>query len=314
MLVIVFLLILLLGATLQQRRQMVEEFDHFDFEVDKTGEITMEDIDAVAEKKLVIPQTDPNYDLYFDVERVFHSVFRGHDYEIFYNSPERNGMAWWVADDGLIISSKDYSGISLTISVKDSEESSSESADLELLGVNLREKVAIELDKTMTQREFQKDLTNSSKEFNVYKQAYKKDNLRCLFANSGDADEMHVSYDYQNEVYSISYGFTCLDNFQENYNLQKPFLEDLTTLQENSFIDITSNDDEFALINVWGTTWFSSHYVLAQKIDGKWTELISGQDFPECKQLREYQVPTDVWDQECWVFDGDEEKSVKYEL
>lgn len=313
-LVIVFLSMLLLGAIVQQRKQMIEEFDHFDFEVDKAGEITMEDIDAVAEKKAVIPQTDPNYDLYLDVEGVFHSVFRGHDYEISYNSPERDAIVLWVADDGLIISSNDSSGISLTISVKDSEESSSESADLELLGVNLREKVAIELDKAMTQREFQKDLTNSSKEFNVYKQAYKKDNLRCFFATSGEDDAMHVSYDYQDEVYSISYGFTCFDNFEKNYNQQKPFLEDLTTLQENSFIDITNNDDEFALINVRGTTWFSGHYVLAQKIDGKWTELISGQDVPECKQLREYQVPTDVWDWECWVSDGDESKSIKYEL
>jgi hypothetical protein len=281
----------------KQIEEALEEWDSFDVEIPEMNW----DEDSYQS---IIPDDEQYHDLYSSVEKMFVNNFADYDYKINYNEDESN---WWITEDGMAIFNNNP-GIVTTLF-------ENERYDLMSLGLDLRGAAVIELDRIMDINGFQKDSTNSDKSFNHYRQAYDKGDTKCLFSTQGEGGEISSSYDYETDSDSIDYSFFCFNNFEGNYNFQKPFIEDLGLAESDSYISSSKIDGDYAYLNINGTTWFSGHYMLVKKVNGKWTEISAGQDSPMCEELRAAQVPEAVWEMDdCYVKNGDEYEAIEYKL
>lgn len=143
----------------------------------------------------------------------------------------------------------------------------------------------------MQKNGFTINMVNSSqsledKKFYDYVQGYEKGDTKCTLTISPDCSG--------NDEFSIyqPITFACTENYLDNKEKQEPFLRDLEITQ--GIIHVSQQIGDYAKIQVHFRR--TGSYKIAMKKDGRWIELYSGQDTPSCKIMKEYQVPTELYD------------------
>ena len=88
--------------------------------------------------------------------------------------------------------------------------------------------------------------------------------------------------------YSASFGYT--NDYQKNFDEQSPFLYDLDL--KNVIVHVTQSEGDFRSLAV--NYRRSGHATIVKRINGKWTELWSGQDLISCAIRDKFEIPISV--------------------
>ena len=203
----------------------------------------------------------------------------------------------WIVDDLYQVSNEKSAGVTLSFNYKNSDLISSKEEIIN--NINSLDELMLNNGFIINEENFIDGLDTILRN---YRKAYQKENINCV---------IDVLY-FDSASYNNTFTFSCTDNLLENQKSQMELLKDLNL---GGFIQtMYARNDEFAYFNVISLYWFGGNYVIAKKIDGKWTEVISGQDIPECESLRKNGVPESIWNHECIILDGDKYTEVQYEL
>ncbi len=210
---------------------------------------------------------------------------------------------WWVSFDGLNIIN-DSSGVILEIPCSGGVDEYKEGIDRLK---NISEDITSKLQYIMKTEGYVYNPDNSSDSFGDLKyydyiQAYEKTPSKCALVVNPDCGNNLNGNGNGSMVYTIA--FSCTDDFEKNYEIQAPYLKDLEI--KDSTISFDREKDGFVRLNVNGRR--SGHYIIAKFIDGKWMNLVEGQDYPSCEKIDALGVPQEIY-LNCWV--GSEELRFK---
>ena len=203
------------------------------------------------------------------------------------NVSDKNDMSvWWVSDDNLNIINDDSRGIEFQLNTCES--------DVETLG-GFREtaqKLGGEVDVVMKKAGWKANIKNvlplgSEVPFDDYILAYEIPDKKCVFVANPDCMRLK-----EEESMHYTFSFACTDvfAFEKNYEEQAPFLRDLQI--NDAVIHVAKRNGDYVMLNV--NYRRSGHYTMAKLVDGKWTELISGQDIPSCTLVKKFAIPNDI--------------------
>ena len=143
----------------------------------------------------------------------------------------------------------------------------------------------------MTFAGFSLNQANSSRsitddQFYDYVQAYEKDEIKCTLVASpdcGGSSGVPTHYDFS---------FSCTDSFEENYQEQIPYLKDLNLT--DTIVHVSEKVGDYVNLKVYYRR--SGYYVIAQLINGTWTELQASQEAPSRQIMESHQVPLEIYD------------------
>lgn len=198
---------------------------------------------------------------------------------------EKNNLSvWWVSPDNLNIINDDSYGVELNLNVCES--------DLESKSIfkETAVKLGQKINTIMEQNGFKVNPVNSSKSITDdrlydYIQAYEKNPLKCVFVANPDCAKLTEEAKMHYTFY-----FSCTDQFAKNYQEQAPYLKDLKI--KDAIIHVQERTGDFVKLNV--NYRRSGHFTVAKLVDGKWQELYSGQDNPNCKTVEKYKIPKEI--------------------
>lgn len=224
-----------------------------------------------------------NNDFYSDVKLIFQNnkeTYKGQLIE------DNKSSVWWISEDDLSIINDNSTGIKLY--TFNCEPGSNLNSDL--IFKEMTQSIGAEIDKVMIQNGFRFNEKNSSKsvdddQFYDYVQAYEKESTKVVFTVNPDCRRN------SNETpmhYTFSFGFT--EDFDNNYQLQSPYLKDLNI--KEAIIHVQKKVGDFSYLSVHLRR--TGYYTIAKLINGRWTELFSGQDIPSCEIVEKYSIPKDI--------------------
>ena len=101
----------------------------------------------------------------------------------------------------------------------------------------------------------------------------------CGSTSQADNPEMY---------YSASFGYT--NDYQKNFDEQSPFLIDLDL--KDVIVHVLESEGEFRLLAV--NYRRTGHATIVKRINGKWTELWSGQDLISCAVRDKFEIPISI--------------------
>jgi hypothetical protein len=127
---------------------------------------------------------------------------------------------------------------------------------------------------------------NESEHYDYIK-AYFRGETKAVLSISPDCGSS-LPTDNPEMYYSASFGYT--NDYQKNYDEQSPFLYDLDL--KNAIVHVTQSEGEFRSLAV--NYRRSGHATIVKRIDGKWTELWSGQDLISCTIRDKFEIPISV--------------------
>lgn len=200
---------------------------------------------------------------------------------------------WWVNEDGYSIINDSSPAVEAQFPgcVNDDSYYSMWTANAK--------KVVAAIDSVMVSEEFTFDnSSNSSKsltystDFNDsehydYIKAYFRGETKAVLSISPDCGST-LPTDNPEMYYSASFGYT--NDYQKNYDEQSPFLYDLEL--KDVIIHIQQAEGDFRSLAV--NYRRSGHSTIVKRIDGKWTELWSGQDLISCAIRDKFEIPTSI--------------------
>ena len=194
---------------------------------------------------------------------------------------------WWVTRDGYSIINDVSPAIEAQIPGCESDVSSGSSWKAAAT------KIIAAVDSVMSSENFAIDKeTNSSKslsdaKFYDYIKAYYRGSTKAVLSISPDCGSTSQA-DNPVMYYSASFGYT--NGYQKNYNEQSPYLFDLNL--KDVIVHIQKSDGDFRLLAV--NYRRSGHATIVKRIDGKWTELWSGQDLISCEVRNKHKIPLSI--------------------
>jgi len=198
---------------------------------------------------------------------------------------ERSTMdLWWVSQDGYSIINDSSPAIEAQIPGCESDVLSGSAWKAAAT------KIIAAVDSLMTSESFAIDQeTNSSKslsdtEFYDYIKAYYRGSTKAVLSLSPDCGSTSQT-DNPVMYYSASFGYT--NDYQKNYDEQSPFLSDLNL--KDVIIHVQKSEADYRLLAV--NYRRSGHATIVKLVDGKWTELWSGQDLISCSIRDKQKIP-----------------------
>ena len=200
---------------------------------------------------------------------------------------------WWITRDGFSIINDSSPAIEAQFPGCESDLS-----DYSKWKANAVKMVEV-IDAVMTNEGFTFDnTTNSSTSLSVstnfndskhydYIKAYFRGETKAVLSISPDCGSTSQA-DNPEMYYSASFGYT--NDFQKNYDEQSPFLYDLDL--KDVIVHVLESEGEFRLLafNYRRT----GHATIVKRIDGKWTELWSGQDLISCAVRNKHEIPLSI--------------------
>jgi hypothetical protein len=120
-----------------------------------------------------------------------------------------------------------------------------------------------------------------------YIKAYFRGETKAVLSISPDCGST-LPTDNPEMYYSASFGYT--NDYQKNYDEQSPFLYDLEL--KDVIVHVTQSEGEFRSLAV--NYRRSGHATIVKRIDGKWTELWSGQDLISCEIRDKFEIPISI--------------------
>jgi len=127
---------------------------------------------------------------------------------------------------------------------------------------------------------------NDSEHYDYIK-AYFRGDTKAVLSISPDCMST-LPTDNPEMYYSASFGFT--NDYQKNFDEQSPFLYDLNL--KDVIIHVQQAEGEFRSLAV--NYRRTGHATIVKRIDGKWTELWSGQDLISCAVRDKNQIPLSI--------------------
>jgi len=127
---------------------------------------------------------------------------------------------------------------------------------------------------------------NDSEHYDYIK-AYFRGETKAVLSISPDCGSTLPS-DNPEMYYSASFGYT--NDYQKNYDEQSPFLYDLGL--KDVIVHVTQSEGDFRSLAV--NYRRSGHATIVKRIDGKWTELWSGQDLISCAIRDKFEIPISI--------------------
>jgi hypothetical protein len=193
---------------------------------------------------------------------------------------------WWVSDDGFSIAND--GSLSVETKYLDCEADNNDQRKFWTENAIQQSKI---VDAIMQQAGFEVNELNSSDsledlQFVDYVRAYERDKTKAVLVVNSDC--WSVGSADSPLYYSTSFSIT--DDFDVNYEAQSPFLIDLNL--KDVVIHVSNVVDNWALINV--NYRRSGHYVIVEKVDGKWIERFGGQDIISCTLRNDLQIPLEL--------------------
>jgi len=194
---------------------------------------------------------------------------------------------WWVSEDGFSIINDD----SLSVETKYLNcEADNITDERKFWTENANQQSKI-VDAIMQQAGFEVNELNSSDsledlQFVDYVRAYERDKTKAVLVVNSDC--WSVGSVDSPLYYSTSFSIT--DDFDVNYEAQSPYLIDLNL--KDVVIHVSNVVDNWALINV--NYRRSGHYVIVEKVDGKWIERFGGQDIISCTLRNDLKIPIEL--------------------
>ena len=194
---------------------------------------------------------------------------------------------WWVTRDGYSIINDLSPAIEAQIPGCESDVSNSS------MWKATATKIIAAVDSVMTSESFAIDKeTNSSKslsdtKFYDYIKAYYRGSSKAVLSISPDCGST-LPTDNPEMYYSASFGYT--NDYQKNYDEQSPFLYDLEL--KDVIVHVTQSEGDFRSLVV--NYRRSGHSTIVKRIDGKWTELWSGQDLISCAIRDKFEIPISI--------------------
>ena len=120
-----------------------------------------------------------------------------------------------------------------------------------------------------------------------YIKAYFRGETKAVLSISPDCMST-LPTDNPEMYYSASFGYT--NDFQKNFDEQSPFLIDLDL--KDVIVHVLESEGEFRLLAV--NYRRTGHATIVKRIDGKWTELWSGQDLISCAIRDKFEIPISI--------------------
>jgi hypothetical protein len=200
---------------------------------------------------------------------------------------------WWVNEDGYSIINDSSPAVEAQFPgcVNDDSYYSMWTANAK--------KVVAAIDSVMESEEFTFDNSSNSSESLTYStdfndsehydyiKAYFRGETKAVLSISPDCGST-LPTDNPEMYYSASFGYT--NDYQKNFDEQSPFLYDLEL--KDVIIHIQEAEGEFRLLAV--NYRRSGHATIVKRIDGKWTELWSGQDLISCAIRDKFEIPISI--------------------
>ena len=200
---------------------------------------------------------------------------------------------WWVTRDGYSIINDSSPAVEAQFSGCVSDDSF-----YSMWTANAK-KVVAAVDSVMANEEFTFDnSSNSSKSLTYstnfndsehydYIKAYFRGETKAVLSISPDCGST-LSTDNPEMYYSASFGYT--NDYPKNYDEQSPFLYDLEL--KDVIVHVTQAEGDFRSLAV--NYRRSGHATIVKRIDGKWTELWSGQDLISCAIRDKFEIPISI--------------------
>ena len=197
---------------------------------------------------------------------------------------------WWVNEDGYSIINDSSPAVEAQFPgcVNDDSYYSMWTANAK--------KVVAAIDSVMMSEEFTFDnSSNSSKSLTYstnfsdsehydYIKAYFRGETKAVLSISPDCGSS-LPTDNPVMYYSASFGYT--NEYQKNYDEQSPFLYDLDL--KDVIVHVQKSEADYRLLAV--NYRRSGHATIVKLVDGKWTELWSGQDLISCAIRDKQKIP-----------------------
>ena len=203
-----------------------------------------------------------------------------------------DGYLWWITEDNYNIQILNSPQLAFKHAVSDEFVSKYNFKSI----VNyLNSKTTREIiEQTLLDDGFIKNEKNSSIDENDerlydYISAYQKNDIICTFIVRSEihSDEKnHSKYIWSQLIFS--------NELEEYYNKQKQILDDLNLKNKPVVISIKRQMDNFYYINV--NYRRTGHYIIAQKINGKFEEIVGGQDYIPCTTAEEFNIPEYIYE------------------
>jgi len=200
---------------------------------------------------------------------------------------------WWVNEDGYSIINDSSPAVEAQFPGCVSDDSF-----YSMWTANAK-KVVAAIDSVMASEEFTFDnSSNSSKSLTYstnfndsehydYIKAYFRGETKAVLSISPDCGST-LPTDNPEMYYSASFGYT--NDYQKNYDEQSPFLYDLDL--KDVIVHVTQSEGDFRSLAV--NYRRSGHATIVKRIDGKWTELWSGQDLISCAIRDKFEIPISI--------------------
>ena len=191
---------------------------------------------------------------------------------------------WWISPDGYSIINDNSPGVEAQFPGCVNDDSY-----YSMWKTNAT-KVITAVDEVMLANKFKVDsATNSSTNLSDdkhydYIKAYFRGETKAVLAISPDCGST-MQTDNPVMYYSASFGYT--NDYQKNYASQSPFLIDLKL--KEVIVHIQKTDGKFRLLAV--NYRRSGHATIVKRVDGKWTEVWSGQDLISCAVRDSNKIP-----------------------
>ena len=194
---------------------------------------------------------------------------------------------WWVSDDGYSI----VNDGSLSVETKYLDCEADNITDERKFWTENAIQQSNTVDAIMQQAGFEVNELNSSDsledlQFVDYVRAYERDKTKAVLVVNSDCWSVGSA---DSPLY-YSTRFSITDDFDVNYEAQSPYLIDLNL--KDVVIHVSIVVDNWALINV--NYRRSGHYVIVEKVDGKWIERFGGQDIISCTLRNDLQIPIEL--------------------
>ena len=200
---------------------------------------------------------------------------------------------WWVNEDGYSIINDSSPAVEAQFPgcVNDDSYYSMWNANAE--------KIVAAVDPVMVSEGFTFDnSSNSSKSLTYstnfndsehydYIKAYFRGETKAVLSISPDCGSS-LPTDNPEMYYSASFGYT--NDYQKNYDEQSPFLYDLGL--KDVIVHVLEAEGDFRLLAV--NYRRTGHATIVKRIDGKWTELWSGQDLISCAIRDKFEIPISI--------------------
>lgn len=191
---------------------------------------------------------------------------------------------WWISPDGYSIINDNSPGIEAQFPGCVNDDSNYS------VWKSTATKVINAVDALMLDNNFKVDSsTNSSTsliddKYYDYIKAYYRGGTKAVLAISPDCGST-MQTDNPVMYYSASFGYAT--DYEKNYATQSPFLIDLNL--KDVIVHIQKSDGEFRLLAV--NYRRSGHATIVKRINGKWTEVWSGQDLISCAVRDSNKIP-----------------------